>query len=463
MPSQVLRRGVQAARFSPRKLSPLAWYDVHLAGASAATVLDRMGGTAATLGSTGGSDANDPMWLPWTGTDYLYKPTVGGGNGNIYSVNATALASGDRTVRVLLALDNWADSNNWWAGSSANGETFTPRTINATVLRHYWKNSGGTTISRDVTVTNLSTLAAGGALWVESALDVDDGAGNHVVVVRTSSDGVTWTERGRTTTAGVTTQVPTSTLFVQIGGGDGYTMMGKVYAGQLIAGFQGGTVEVDFNAANFAAGSSTSYVDSVGSKGGTWSLTSRATSGRKTVLVKGRGVLLLGTDDYLAIPASSIPALTSGAAASIVVVGRAWATPPSNARWFSTEPAAGTNGVQIRHNSTAASLVGVVNDGTNNAATAATSYTPGQIVVATALVNGQNVSGLQIYVNNTAGIAVSTTTVGDRTVAAGGSVGRAGAVAASYADIEFFAWLSRASLFSPAEIGQLVGYYGGGT
>lgn len=341
MPSQVSRRGVEAVRGTPRKLAPLAWYDVHLAGAAATTVADQMGGTAATLGSAAGADANDPLWLRHTGTDYLYLPGVAGN-----TVACTAPAS----TASYIATDT--------TGATSTGAA----------------------------TAGAFTLSTTGS-WVRVEL-LDGGA---VVLARFLASSSAQT--GHTDTFGVV-----------------------------------------------------------------WTI-NRATTGRKASLVRGRGVLLLGTDDYVQVPNGAIPSLTATSNASFVIVGRKWATPAVNSRWLSNRVGSTTKGFNIYENSTTGAVTCNAQDGTVSILLANAAYTLGTVTVITA--GRQGTTNVFIRVNNGTQVVSSAATLGDAT-GTGWLVG-ANPGPGNVSDMAFFALLTFSRVLTAGEIGQLVSYYQSGT
>lgn len=78
------RLGVQGSRTQFMALGPTAWYDARdLLTTSQQTLVNRVSGSAnsAQLGSTSGSDTNDPVALPApTGNGYVYLPGTLGNN-----------------------------------------------------------------------------------------------------------------------------------------------------------------------------------------------------------------------------------------------------------------------------------------------------------------------------------------------------------------------------------------------
>ena len=78
------------------------------------------------------------------------------------------------------------------------------------------------------------TELPGVKVWFRVTLDVDDGAGNHVITFYRSSDGVTWTAISADTSAGVTSII-TSTAAVRIGSNSSANFGGRTTKGATFA------------------------------------------------------------------------------------------------------------------------------------------------------------------------------------------------------------------------------------
>src|SRR5205807_1447707 len=77
-------------------------------------LLDLSGhGHDAQLGSSAGADTNDPLFLAYAGTKYVYLP---GSAGNYLSTpDAAPLhVAGDLDIRAKVALDDWTPANDQW-------------------------------------------------------------------------------------------------------------------------------------------------------------------------------------------------------------------------------------------------------------------------------------------------------------------------------------------------------------
>lgn len=335
-----------AFQLSPSQLSPLAWYDVHLAGAAGQTVADQMGGTAATLGSTAGVDANDPLWLPRVGTDYLYLPGTGS---DTLTCTAPAGTANYRTT----------DSTGTQATSAASAGAFTFSTTGS------WAS---------VELLNGSSV--------------------------------------------------------------------------VIASFSA------------SLSSQTGYTDTFGVA---WTI-NRSTGGRKAALIKNRGILLLGTDDYLALPQAAVPSMVQAASASVVVVFRMWPTPLVYGRFFSTEPADPGIGVTLVNEATNTRVFSFVNDGLGGLGDTAIAYPTGAVTVAATLVNARNAStGLQTRVNGTYTAGINTSTKVDLTTSSAMAVGRTAGSNADFLEFELMGILTFSRLLTSAELSSIESYYGAGT
>jgi hypothetical protein len=84
-------------------------------------------------------------------------------------------------------------------------------------LRFGWSPTGldGAIILVNSTVA--TGVTDGDTKWVRATLDVNDGAGNHVIKFYTSDDGTVWTQLGTTITTAGTTSIGNSTAHLVIG------------------------------------------------------------------------------------------------------------------------------------------------------------------------------------------------------------------------------------------------------
>lgn len=379
-----LLAGLTSNPFSPSQLNPLAWYDVHLAGTPGQTIADQMGGTAATLGSAAGVDANDPTWLQRQSLDYLWS-AVNSNRMNAGGGAASIDMTGDISLRVRVNAPFSTLSTGELIGdrSGSTGEGCF-QIFSTTTLRLFWFESGvakqavstahGITDNTDVWLRADRENNVSGAFRVTFYRSTDN--------VATSAAVTTWTQFSQITGAAVA--APTLSSQAWMVPGLTAFLAGKIYRAEAWQ-FAGSTPLFVFDAAKSVH---TGYTDTEGSISTTWTAT-RSTSGKKLTLVKTYGTLLFATNSLVQIPAAAITSFGTATTGTVTVVGRMWPTPLSNGRWFDNRGSATETvaGVGIRQNGTAASLVGTMGDGTNTAATAAVSYTAGQQVVASLIVD----------------------------------------------------------------------------
>ncbi|MGI9143045.1 MAG: hypothetical protein ACR2IJ_07620, partial [Fluviibacter sp.] len=261
------------------------WIDAAHSTASGQTITNLgWGGSAlnATAGSTGSADSNDPKFLDWTGTNYVYFP---GATGNYLSVPDAANLdiTGDIDVRIQIAMDDWTPGANQspigkWNGP-AGQRTWRIDVTGAGYIQFIWSWDG--TNSAIITSTDtVASLADGAIKWIRCTLDVDNGAVGNDVKFYTSDNGSTWTQLGNTVTTAGVTSIYASTANVDMGAinaGALQQMAGKVYRAQVLNGI-GGTVVLDVDTSQITSGSRTAFT---ALSGQTVTVT-RATSGRKT-------------------------------------------------------------------------------------------------------------------------------------------------------------------------------------
>lgn len=254
-----------------------------------------------TSGSTSIADSNDPKFLDWYSTNYVYLPGVASNNMSVPDANDLDI-TGDIDIRVRVALDDWTPSAN--SGFISKGGAVGNRSWNFTILttggfRFTWFTDGTNNITKDSTAT--VTLSDGEVKWARVTFDVDNGASGNDVKFYTSDDGTNWTQLGNTiTTAGVT-NIYASTATVNIGNisGGGSPTAGKFYRAQILDGIDGTTV-LDIDTSVITSGGATSFTAGTGQT----VTINRSTAGRKTVAVT-TPCWLFGTDDRLQVPNSS--------------------------------------------------------------------------------------------------------------------------------------------------------------
>ena len=144
----------------------------------------------------------------------------------------------------------------------------------------------------------------------------------------------------------------------------------------------------------------------------------RGTAGRKSVVQSSaarsdRSVVLFGTDDRVDVPAAAIPPMLAASDFTVVMVGRQWATPVTNGRWFDCRASTPFPGL-VMTSGTGTAISATLGDGTNSASPAALTQTYGTryAFMARASAAGQTFG---IALNNGTPNTASAATVGNRT------------------------------------------------
>ena len=299
-------------------------------------VLDNQGWGAPALttqlGSSASADSNDPKFLDFDGTNYVYTPGV---TANCISTpDAAALdITGDIDVRLQIAMDDW-----------------TPAALTCVLSKYFSTNASyafyvntdgtlGTNISTngtsavDALAVSKSTAATGitdgTSKWIRFVVDVNNGASGHDYKYFTSNDGITWTQLGTTVTVAGTTSIFSGTASVLVGAfGDvsatQYDLAGKIYRAQILDGIDG-TKVLDVNTSVIGSGSATSFSALTGQT----VTINRSTSGKKTAVVT-HPVWLFGTDDYMQVADNDLLDFNATDNFTICFVGRRFATQSAN-------------------------------------------------------------------------------------------------------------------------------------
>jgi len=254
-----------------------------------------------TLGSSTAADSNDPKFLDFTGTKYVYLPSV---SGNYLSVpDAAALdITGDIDLRWYGALDDWTPA-------TTNGQTLIAKRQSASQVSYQFRIQDSTglpqfiystdgTNTTAVTSSAAPTIADGAPLWVRVTFDTDNGASGNDTKFYTSTDGTNWTQLGTTRTNAGTVTMFSGTSIVEIGSalaGTATAVAGKIYRAQIYNGIDG-TKVLDVDTSVINNGSATSFTALTGQT----VTINRSTAGKKTVAVT-QPTWLFGTDDYMEV------------------------------------------------------------------------------------------------------------------------------------------------------------------
>lgn len=263
-------------------------------------ILDNQGWGAPSLttqlGSTTSADSNDPKFLDFAGTNYVYTTGVNSNYLSIPDSNALDI-TGDIDLRAYLAMDDWTPSA--VSGLVTKWQT-SQRSYNLSLntsgtLVFSWSTDGTTTLTATSTVA--TGVTDGDPKWVRATLDVDNGAVGNDVKFWLSNDGITWTQLGATVTTALTTSIYAGTFQVNVSGdfGGSNTLAGKIYRAQILNGIDG-TKVLDVDTSVIGSGSATTF-DAL--TGQTVTI-NRSGTGKKTSVVTAP-LWLFGTDDLMTV------------------------------------------------------------------------------------------------------------------------------------------------------------------
>ena len=285
------------------------------------------GGTAlnATLGSTGSADSNDPLLLPWTGTNYLYCPGV---VGNYASAPGSAALdiTGDIEIVVRVAMDDWTPTAAQVFASRINFSTNSSYRFlitSAGMLQFDYCPTSDWAVAINKAATVAVPFADGTAGWVKVTFAVATG----VASFYSSTDGVSFSLLSATSSTGATSiGASTSALSIASSGSGSGNLSGKFYRAIVRNGIGGPTVfDADFTT-GITSGAQTTFTES-SSNAATVTI-NRGTAGRKCVAVT-RPVWLFGTDDYMVVPDNALINFNTTDDYTVLVVARLWDTQTS--------------------------------------------------------------------------------------------------------------------------------------
>jgi len=414
------------------------------------------GGTAlnAQIGSTTGSDSNDPMFLDCTGTPYVYLPGV---NGNTMATpDAAALdITGDIDVRMQVAMDDWTPAAVQVLASKLS--------IAANYSWYLYLNTDGTLAfshSSDGTALKTATSSAatgvtdGAVKWIRATLDVNNGAGGWDVKFYTSDDNVTYSQLGVTRTTATVTSIFSGTSQIEIGGYliGAQTMAGKVYRLLIYSDLTGTTKVLDVDASVLTTGSAATFTAVTGQ-----TITiNRSAAARKAVAVVSP-CYLFGSDDYMTIADNSLLDFAAADPFTVVAVVRQWATPYPYGAFASKRSGASGAGYDISSNNTALSNRTFVTDGANSAGPTTAVATSGALSSIVLVVDRAAVVA-RPYLNAVAGSTASTSAVGSLANAMSFRVGSMGD-STYYQDFELISVAVFRRILSTTEIASISTYY----
>lgn len=431
------------------------WIDALYAGDSQTVTNLGTGGTAlnATLGSSGSADSNDPKFLAYEGTPYVYLPGVAGNYLSVPDSNALDI-TGDIDIRCLYSTDS-ANTGVLIAKSTGDGnqQSYYMQINSSGTIVISWSTDGATLVSRTSTA---SVNAVGSKLWLRAVLDVDNGAAGHDAKFYQSVDGSTWTQVGNAVTTAGTTSIYSSTSLLFIGarnsGGATSPVAGNVYRAQVYNGING-TLALDVDCSKITSGSATSFTEQ-SSNAATVTI-NRATSGRKAVAVVGP-CWLLGTDDYLEVADNDLLDFGASDSFTALAVVRQWANPTDLGLVLSKSDGY-DNGYALINAGTTSSWRALIDVG-GTEVSRNLAYTLGASHVRTMVVN-RSAQTLMSYSGTTGSTTSDITALGSLTNALPLRIGRSAGTTTNYQDFEFIAAAVFRRALTAAEVQAITSYY----
>ena len=425
-------------------------------------VLDNQGwgGTSLTtqLGSTSSADSNDPKYLAWDGSNYIYFPGVA--SNYISTPDSAALSiTGDLDARVQVALDDWTPTAASFLFSKAGfgGARGWQLSVTTTgLLSLEWSNNGTAVLSALSTVA--TGITDGATKWVRVTLDVDNGASGNDVKFWLSDDGVTYTQLGATVTQAGVTSIFDNAVAVEIGSyaSGSSPSSGKFYGAQLLTAIDG-TLVLDMDTSIIATGAETTFF----AKTGQTMTINRSTTGKKSAAVV-YPLWLFGTDDYMEVADNSYIDFAATESFTLFAVGRQFTTFGTNDAILAkkADTTSTTAGYLLGNDGTTAALGRMqIGDGVagSNAVTGA-SRVSGTLTSLTAVRNVSTDNTI-VYLNGTAGTAVTDATTATLANAEVLRVGRLSGAGTEYNDMELVAAAIFRRALSATEITTITNYY----
>ena len=412
----------------------------------------------ARAGSTTNADSNDPKFLDFDGTPYVYLPGVAGNNMSVPDANNLDI-TGDIDIRAKVALDDWtpASTQSFISKFETGGQNSWRFEQGPSQLAIIW-SSGGTNNDGVIAATVPTGIADGSAKWVRVTVDVNNGASGNDVKFYTSDDGSAWTQLGATmTTAGVTSFF-SSTSRVEVGAvtTNGQPASGKIYRAQVLNGINGSTV-LDVDTSLITNGSQTSFSALTGQT----ATINRSTTGRKAVAVVSSPVWLFGTDDYMEVADNVLLDFGASDSFTVLAVVRQLATIANNGAHISKWDGS-TNGFVYRVQTGNAGPQGFnvgAWDGTNNVQPLSPTTTLQQDLRVEGFVLNRSSATATAYMNGSAGTSTSTSTFAAVTNTQVLRIGAYTYASTGFQDFEFIAAAVFRRALTQSEITTISNYY----
>lgn len=343
------RSGTRGARAAFLGTGPTAWYDARdLLVDSQQTLTNRVGAGSAQLGSTSGSDTNDPSVITHSGTNRLVFPN--NASNYLFMTNPVGWAAGEYTGVVdATPAVGWNIAGNHRLMTMSDGAT------NATIMTN---TSSIRLFGSSTSINSVGHPTSGRVQWRIRR------NGNTSASIAWRTDGVVdpnasgWTVSA---TGAITDGTSNVAYIGDFSGSDPWA--GEVH--YAAAWDSTPTLKWSINPATETPGQTTF---------GTWTV-NRATSGLTTAIVTRPILAFDGSDDYLQLPTA--PTFTAAAGNhTVMLVNRVHnlAGAATLSRAWSSESAS-NNGAHIYLDQTSAQYKVLVGGATTTATTAAATFT----------------------------------------------------------------------------------------
>ena len=413
----------------------------------------------ATLGSTGSADSNDPLLLPWTGTNYLYCP--GAATNYASAPDSPALdITGDIEIVVRVAMDDWTPTaDQVVAGKWQVGQYSWHFRVSSTGQFKILVSSDGIgTADLQTTGVPSPALVNGSSYWIRARYTLS----NRTLVVGYSLDAgqaePSVYDNTVTSAGGASVSVFSGTSILEIGsveGGSALLLAGKFYRAIVRNGI-GGTTVFDANfTTGITSGAQTTFTES-SSNAATVTI-NRSTAGRKSVAVT-RPVWLFGTDDYMEVADNALLNMDASQSFTVLVVSRMWTAFTFQVLASKKDDNLVTAGYALRQSSISRAEM-LIADGTTGISNSVGVDTTSGALSAAAAIRNVGADNQTTYSNATASTPTADTTNGILTNTTPFRVGRYG-VAGLNADFELLAVAVFRRALSATEIASINTYYG---
>jgi hypothetical protein len=235
-----------------------------------------------------GTAENQPVYLPWSGSNYGYLPGLAS-NGYSTPDSAAVSVTGPITIDYYGTVENGATNPALVFKDNTTVSSYRLRWINGGFLRFTYSVDGSTLIDKSSTATVPATGTT--PVWMRATRD--SVSGDTKFYTGGSAETPVWVQLG-TTVSGAAGAIFDSAIALSVGvasEGVAVPLNGSVYRARVYNGFDGaGTLAFDFNPSAYVSG--TTFLDS-SSNAATITLNGGATVITKTSLTFD------GSNDYL--------------------------------------------------------------------------------------------------------------------------------------------------------------------